>query len=128
MGQVTVAGSYIVALVMDVDRLPLEGETVVWRNYHTTHGGKGSNMAACAARLGAETTFLGKIGRDRFGDIGRVQPDEAARHADTIFIGPGASFGAFTGVAFTALRLPSAVTRRTNAPGSARKVGTPTSS
>jgi ribokinase len=68
MGRVTVAGSYIVALVMDVDRLPLEGETVVGRNYHTTHGGKGSNMAACAARLGAETTFLGKIGRDGFGE------------------------------------------------------------
>jgi ribokinase len=68
MGKVTVVGSYIVALVMDVDRIPLEGETVVGRNYHTTHGGKGSNMAACAARLGAETTFLGKIGRDAFGD------------------------------------------------------------
>jgi ribokinase len=68
MGQITIVGSYIVALVMDVERLPLEGETVVGRNYHTTHGGKGSNMAACAARLGADTTFLGKIGRDRFGE------------------------------------------------------------
>ncbi len=67
-GRVTVVGSYIVALVMDVDRIPLEGETVIGRNYHTTHGGKGSNMAACAARLGAETTFLGKIGRDAFGE------------------------------------------------------------
>jgi ribokinase len=67
-GTVTVVGSYIVALVMDVDRIPLEGETVIGRNYHTTHGGKGSNMAACAARLGAQTRFLGKIGRDAFGD------------------------------------------------------------
>jgi ribokinase len=67
MGRVTVAGSYIVALVMDVDRLPLEGETVVGRNYHTTHGGKGSNMAAAVARLGGEAAFLGKIGRDDFG-------------------------------------------------------------
>jgi sugar/nucleoside kinase (ribokinase family) len=25
-------------------------------------------MAACAARLGAETTFLGKVGRDAFGE------------------------------------------------------------
>jgi ribokinase len=67
-GKVDVVGSYIVALVMDVDRIPLEGETVIGRNYHTTHGGKGSNMAACAARLGADTTFLGKIGRDAFGE------------------------------------------------------------
>jgi ribokinase len=67
MAKVTIAGSYIVALVMDVERLPLEGETVIGGNYHTTHGGKGSNMAACAARLGAECRFFGKIGRDSFG-------------------------------------------------------------
>lgn len=67
MGKVTVVGSYIVALVMDVDRIPLEGETVLGRNYHITHGGKGSNMAACSARLGVDATFMGKIGRDSFG-------------------------------------------------------------
>jgi ribokinase len=67
MGKVTVVGSYIVALVIDTDRIPLEGETVVGRNYHSTHGGKGSNMAVAAARLGAQSTFIGKIGRDSFG-------------------------------------------------------------
>jgi len=68
MGKVTVVGSYIVALVMDTDRIPVEGETVLGRNYHTTHGGKGSNMACCAARLKADTAFMGKIGKDSFGD------------------------------------------------------------
>ncbi len=68
MGKITVVGSYIVALVMDTDRIPTEGETVRGWNYHTTHGGKGSNMACCAARLGAESTFMGKIGRDAFGE------------------------------------------------------------
>ena len=63
---VTVIGSYIVALVMDMDRLPIEGETVVGRDFHTTFGGKGSNAAVCAARLGAETYFVGKVGRDAF--------------------------------------------------------------
>ena len=64
--RVTVVGSYIVALVMDMDRLPIEGETVVGRDFHTTFGGKGSNAAVCAARLGAETYFVGKVGRDAF--------------------------------------------------------------
>ena len=68
MGKVTVVGSYIVALVMDTDRIPVEGETVLGRNYHTTHGGKGSNMACCAARLQADAIFMGKIGKDSFGD------------------------------------------------------------
>lgn len=68
MSKVTIVGSYIVALVMDVDRIPLEGESLIGRNFHTTHGGKGSNMAACASRLGASTRFLGKVGRDAFGE------------------------------------------------------------
>ncbi len=68
MGKITVVGSYIVALVIDTERIPLEGETVVGRNYHSTHGGKGSNMAVCAARLDAQSAFMGKIGRDSFGE------------------------------------------------------------
>ncbi len=68
MGRVTVVGSYIVALTMDTERLPVEGETVHGRNYQSTHGGKGSNMAVSAARLGAEAAFIGKIGRDAFGE------------------------------------------------------------
>lgn len=82
MGNVTVVGSYIVALVMDTDRIPLEGETVVGFNYHTTHGGKGSNMAACAARLGANATFMGKIGRDPFGAefLGLLKREGVNRH------------------------------------------------
>lgn len=67
MNRVVIVGSYIVALVMDVERLPVEGETVTGRNFHITHGGKGSNMAVAAARLGAETHFVGKVGRDAHG-------------------------------------------------------------
>jgi ribokinase len=67
VGCVTVVGSYIVALVMDVDRFPVEGETVFGRNYHETHGGKGSNMAVAAARLGGQVSFVGKVGRDSHG-------------------------------------------------------------
>lgn len=67
VGRITVVGSYIVALVMDADRLPIEGETVFGQNYHETHGGKGSNMAVAAARLGSSVNFVGKIGRDTHG-------------------------------------------------------------
>ena len=51
---------------MDMDRLPIEGETVVGRDFHTTFGGKGSNAAVATARLGADSWFLGKVGRDSF--------------------------------------------------------------
>ncbi|HLV87082.1 MAG TPA: ribokinase [Candidatus Sulfotelmatobacter sp.] len=68
MNKVTVVGSYIVALTMDTERLPVEGETVHGHNYQTTHGGKGSNVVVSAARLGADAAFIGKIGRDIFGE------------------------------------------------------------
>ena len=82
--RVTVVGSYITALVMDTDRLPVEGQTVVGRNFHTTFGGKGSNAAVCAARLGADTAFLGKVGKDSFGrEFVEMLEREGVRH-DTV--------------------------------------------
>ncbi|TCC88710.1 ribokinase [Pedobacter frigiditerrae] len=65
---IVVIGSYLVALVMDTDRIPLTGETVLARNFRQTHGGKGSNQAVQAARLGANTSFVGRIGKDAFGE------------------------------------------------------------
>lgn len=86
MGKVTVVGSYIVALVMDTDRIPLEGETVLGRNYHTTHGGKGSNMASCSARLGAYAIFIGKIGRDSFGEgFVSLLKEEGVNHKGVLY-------------------------------------------
>jgi ribokinase len=68
VGKVTVVGSYIVALVIDTNRIPLEGETITGCNFHSTYGGKGSNMACCAARLQADSTFLGKVGKDSYAE------------------------------------------------------------
>ena len=65
--QITVVGSYLVALVMDSHRIPLKGETLLATNFRTTHGGKGSNQAVQAARLGADVSFVGRIGNDAFG-------------------------------------------------------------
>ena len=65
--KIIVIGSYIVALVMDTDRIPLKGETIKGRNFRKTFGGKGSNQAVQSARLGAEVSFIGKIGNDEFG-------------------------------------------------------------
>src|SRR4051794_9534816 len=47
--------------------MPEAGETVVGRTFRTDHGGKGSNQAVGAARLGAHVDFLTAIGDDSFG-------------------------------------------------------------
>jgi ribokinase len=67
VARVAVVGSYGVGLTVELDRVPEAGETVVGRTFRTDHGGKGSNQAVGAARLGAEVDFLTAIGDDAFG-------------------------------------------------------------
>lgn len=68
MKAITVVGSYLTALTMRVGRLPRPGETVVGRGYSELPGGKGSNQAIAARRLGAKVNFVGCVGRDERGD------------------------------------------------------------
>ena len=65
---IIVFGSINLDLTAYVSRLPLTGETITGRSFLTAPGGKGANQAVCAARLGAPTVFIGRIGRDAFGD------------------------------------------------------------
>ncbi len=64
---VCVIGSYAKALVMTVDRIPGSGETLLGYDYRQTYGGKGSDMAVQAARLGARVEYVGVVGDDPFG-------------------------------------------------------------
>lgn len=66
---ITVIGSYAVGMTMKTDRFPVCGETRLGRDFATLHGGKGSNQAIEAARLGAEVNFIGCVGKDPFGDM-----------------------------------------------------------
>lgn len=65
--KVLVIGSYIVALVMETERIPTPGETLMGNNFHSAFGGKGSNQAIQAARLGASVEFVTRIGNDNSG-------------------------------------------------------------
>lgn len=56
---------------MQVPRFPVPGETVIGQDFAEGPGGKGSNQAIAAARLGAEVDFIGRIGEDRYGDDAR---------------------------------------------------------
>ena len=50
-------------------RLPTVGETLMGSGFSLGPGGKGSNQAVAAARAGAATTFISKIGNDVFGEL-----------------------------------------------------------
>jgi ribokinase len=68
VARIAVVGSYGVGLTFGSERVPERGETLIGTLFRTDDGGKGSNQAVGAARLGAEVSFLTAVGRDEFGD------------------------------------------------------------
>jgi ribokinase len=66
--KVVVVGSANTDLVCLVKRLPAPGETVLGGRFVQAAGGKGANQAVAAARLGAEVTFIARLGDDTYGD------------------------------------------------------------
>lgn len=66
--KIVVVGSFNMDLTTYVPRMPRPGETIMGDRFVTGPGGKGSNQAIAAARLGAEVTFVGRVGRDSFGE------------------------------------------------------------
>jgi ribokinase len=60
--RIAVVGSANVDLVARCERLPRPGETVTDAEFGRFPGGKGANQAVAAARLGAHTRFVGRVG------------------------------------------------------------------
>ncbi len=67
--KITVVGSFAVGLTLRAKRFPVAGETLLGTDFDMGPGGKGSNQAVGAARLGAESHLVGVIGEDLFGEI-----------------------------------------------------------
>ncbi|WP_330342216.1 ribokinase [Streptomyces sp. NBC_00557] len=89
-----VVGSANADLVVGVERRPGPGETVLGSDLAVHPGGKGANQAVAAARLGARTALLARVGDDAHGRM--LLDSLRAAGVDTAGVLTG---GAPTGVA-----------------------------
>ncbi|MBZ9643154.1 ribokinase [Streptomyces sp. PSKA30] len=89
-----VVGSANADLVIGVERRPAAGETVLGSDLAVHPGGKGANQAVAAARLGARTALLARVGDDAHGRL--LLDSQRAAGVDTVGVLVG---GAPTGVA-----------------------------
>ena len=80
---ITVMGSFVADLAFRTPELPAWGQTMMGSEFRLGPGGKGSNQAVAAARLGGRVSFISKLGRDPFGDLARST--YAAEGIDTRF-------------------------------------------
>ena len=69
MSNILVVGSLNADLVVRAPRFPRPGETISGDDLQVIPGGKGANQAVAAARLGANVSMLGRVGRDSFSDF-----------------------------------------------------------
>ncbi|XP_076834391.1 ribokinase isoform X2 [Brachyhypopomus gauderio] len=65
---IVVVGSCMTDLVSQAPRLPRAGETIHGHKFFIGFGGKGANQCVQAARLGAKTAMVCKVGNDFFGN------------------------------------------------------------
>ena len=65
---IAVVGSAMIDLTAYATVIPAPGQTLEGELFTTGFGGKGANQAVIAAHCGAEVHFVGKLGRDLFGD------------------------------------------------------------
>ena len=66
--RILVVGSSNTDMIIQLDRIPRPGETILGGEFSIAAGGKGANQAVGAARAGGQVTFIARVGQDMFGE------------------------------------------------------------
>ncbi len=69
MGGVVILGVFVADTAYRAERPPRMGETILGQSFALGPGGKGSNQAVAAGRLGAEVSFITRLGADPFAEM-----------------------------------------------------------
>ncbi|RLC39098.1 MAG: ribokinase, partial [Candidatus Nealsonbacteria bacterium] len=119
--KIVIVGSYNTDLMSKTPWLPKPGETVLGGPFKLGPGGKGSNQAVAAARLGAEVCFIGCVGEDYFGEIARNNFKKEKINIDHLKV----SKTQHTGMAFILVDDKTAENMIVVAPGSNMEIDIP---
>jgi ribokinase len=66
---IVILGVFVADTAYRAERQPRMGETLLGSGFKLGPGGKGSNQAVAAGRLGADVSFITRLGRDPFADM-----------------------------------------------------------
>ena len=94
MKSISILGVYVADLAFFADAIPIIGETIIGKEYFIGPGGKGSNQAVAAAKAGAKTFFISKIGDDQFGSMAKKIYDESGVDYSKVIISKEHATGA----------------------------------
>lgn len=91
---VIVLNSHGVGQVCEIKRLPRRGETLAATNWRVEEdGGKGCTVSVALGRLGVSTGYIGKVGCDPWGDLGKKWMDEAGVNTGFMYRDPSVTTG-----------------------------------
>ena len=85
MAKILVIGSMNMDLVVETERYPEEGETLIGGKFEQIPGGKGANQALAAAKLGDQVEFIGACGDDSFAPKLKSSLKAGGAEIDNIF-------------------------------------------
>lgn len=83
---VIVCGSLHLDIMLNAPHLPRPDETVAGTRWRQQCGGKGGNQAVMAARAGARTAMIGRVGADDFGTRLRQNLTASGVHCGSVII------------------------------------------
>ena len=83
-GSVVILGVFVADTAYRANRQPAMGETILGLDFKLGPGGKGSNQAVAAAKLGVETHIITRLGVDTFADMAKDTWREAGVTAAAI--------------------------------------------
>lgn len=93
MKKIVVIGSSNVDTTLHVENFPKPGETINAYKVSEAGGGKGANQAVAAAKSGAETIFISRVGEDSYGSWMKEQLAGYGVKTDYVSPTPGVKTG-----------------------------------